>query len=255
MSIKQPVFTVENLNFYYGEKRALSNITMDIMPRKVTALIGPSGCGKSTYLRCLNRMNDTIPNTRVEGKVQLHGKDIYAPDADVVNLRQRVGMVFQKPNPFPQSVYDNVAFGPRVLGLAETKTDLAETVEMSLRKAAVWEDVKDKLKDDALSLSLGQQQRLCIARVVAVQPEVILMDESTSALDPIATGKIEDLIEELKRDYTIVIVTHNMQQAARVSDSTGFFWLGDLIEFAPTKDIFTHPNEELTETYITGRMG
>ncbi len=255
MPIDQPVFSVENLDFYYGEMRALSNINMDILPRKVTALIGPSGCGKSTYLRCLNRMNDTIPGTRIEGEILLHGDNIYAPDADVVDLRQRVGMVFQKPNPFPQSIFDNVAFGPRVLGLAETKTDLEETVEKSLRKAALWEDVKDDLKQDALSLSLGQQQRLCIARVIAVQPEVILMDESTSALDPIATGHIEDLIAELKKDYTIVIVTHNMQQAARVSDSTGFFWLGDLIEFAPTEDIFTHPKEELTETYITGRMG
>jgi phosphate transport system ATP-binding protein len=191
----------------------------------------------------------------VEGKIRLHGEDIYAPDADVVDLRQRVGMVFQKPNPFPQPIYDNVAFGPRVLGLSENKTDLDEIVETSLRKAALWDEVKDTLSEGALGLSLGQQQRLCIARVIAVQSEVILMDESTSALDPIATGKIEDLIAELKKDYTIVIVTHNMQQAARVSDSTGFFWLGDLVEFAPTKDIFTHPKEELTETYITGRMG
>ena len=255
MSTEQPVFTIENLNFYCGEKRALSNINMDIMPRKVTALIGPSGCGKSTYLRCLNRMNDTIAGTRVEGEIRLDGKNIYAPEAYVVDLRKRVGMVFQKPNPFPQSIYDNVAFGPRVLGLTENKADLEETIETSLRKAALWDEVKDKLKDGALSLSLGQQQRLCIARVIAVQPEVILMDESTSALDPIATGKIEDLIAELKEDYTIVIVTHNMQQAARVSDSTGFFWLGEMIEFAPTKEIFTTPKEELTETYITGRMG
>lgn len=255
MLTEQPVFTIEKLNFYYGEKRALSNINMDIMPRKVTALIGPSGCGKSTYLRCLNRMNDTIAGTRVEGEIRLDGKNIYAPDADVVDLRQRVGMVFQKPNPFPQSIYDNVAFGPRVLGLAENKTELEETIETSLRKAALWDEVKDNLKNGALSLSLGQQQRLCIARVIAVQPEVILMDESTSALDPIATGKVEDLIAELKEDYTIVIVTHNMQQAARVSDNTGFFWLGEMIEFAPTTEIFTTPKEELTETYITGRMG
>ena len=255
MPTENPVFAVDQLNFYYGEKRALSNISMDILPRKVTALIGPSGCGKSTYLRCLNRMNDTIAGTRVEGEIRLNGKNIYAPDADVVDLRQRVGMVFQKPNPFPQSIYDNVAFGPRVLGLCENKTELEKTIETSLRKAALWDEVKDNLKDGALSLSLGQQQRLCIARVVAVQPEVILMDESTSALDPIATGKVEELIEELKQDYTIVIVTHNMQQAARVSDNTGFFWLGDLIEFAATKEIFTHPKQELTETYITGRMG
>lgn len=251
----EPVFTIENLDFYYGENRALSNINMDIMPRKVTALIGPSGCGKSTYLRCLNRMNDTIAGTRVEGEIRLHGENIYAPETDVVELRQRVGMVFQTPNPFPQSIFDNVAFGPRVLGLAEDKTSLQESVEKSLRKAALWDDVKDDLKQGALSLSLGQQQRLCIARVIAVQPEVILMDESTSALDPIATGHVEDLIAELKEDYTIVIVTHNMQQAARVSDLTGLFWLGELIEFNETNDIFTRPKEELTEAYITGRMG
>lgn len=255
MTNEQPIFAIANLDFYYGEKRALSGINMNILPRQVTALIGPSGCGKSTYLRCLNRMNDTIPGTRVVGEIRLRGKNIYAPDADVVDLRQRVGMVFQKPNPFPQSVYDNVAFGPRVLGLAADKSALDEIVEESLRKAALWDDVKNDLKQGALGLSLGQQQRLCIARVVAVQPEVILMDESTSALDPIATGKVEDLIAELKQDYTIVIVTHNMQQAARVSDATGFFWLGELIEFAPTNDIFTHPKQELTEAYITGRMG
>ena len=255
MNNKNPVFSVEKLNFYYGENRALSNINMDIMPRKVTALIGPSGCGKSTYLRCLNRMNDTIPGTRVEGEIRLHGEDIYAPETDVVDLRQRVGMVFQTPNPFPQSIFDNVAFGPRVLGLAEGKSALVATVEQSLRKAALWDDVKDDLKQGALSLSLGQQQRLCIARVVAVQPEVILMDESTSALDPIATGHVEDLIEELKEEYTIVIVTHNMQQAARISDVTGLFWLGELIELNETAEIFTRPKEELTEAYITGRMG
>jgi len=250
-----PVFTIENLDFYYGENRALSNINMDIMPRKVTALIGPSGCGKSTYLRCLNRMNDTIAGTRVEGQIRLHCENIYDPETDVVELRQRVGMVFQAPNPFPQSIFDNVAFGPRVLGLVEDKTDLEEVVAKSLTKAALWDDVKDDLKQGALSLSLGQQQRLCIARVIAVQPEVILMDESTSALDPIATGHVEDLIAELKEDYTIVIVTHNMQQAARVSDVTGLFWLGELIEFNETKEIFTRPKEELTEAYITGRMG
>ena len=255
MTNTEPVFEIENLNFYYGEKRALSNINMDIMPRKVTALIGPSGCGKSTYLRCLNRMNDTISDTRVEGEIRLHGENIYAPETDVVELRQRVGMVFQNPNPFPQSVFDNVAFGPRVLGLAEDKRSLQENIEKSLRKAALWNDVKDDLKQGAMSLSLGQQQRLCIARVIAVQPEVILMDESTSALDPISTGKVEDLIAELKEDYTIVIVTHNMQQAARVSDKTGLFWLGDLIEFSETTEMFTNPKEELTEAYITGRMG
>ena len=249
------IFSIQNLNFYYGAKRALSNISMEIEPRKVTALIGPSGCGKSTFLRCLNRMNDTIAGTRVEGKILLDGKDIYAADVDVVDLRQRVGMVFQKPNPFPQSIFDNVAFGPRVVGAVKSKNQLAGTVEQSLKQAALWEDVKDKLQDDALSLALGQQQRLCIARVVAVQPEVILMDEATSALDPVATLRVEELIAELKQDYTIVIVTHNMQQAARVSDFTGLFWLGDLVEFSETRQMFMKPKEELTEAYITGRMG
>ncbi|NUM48025.1 MAG: phosphate ABC transporter ATP-binding protein [Anaerolineales bacterium] len=250
-----PIIEAKDLNFYYGATRALSGINMTIRAQRVTALIGPSGCGKSTFLRCLNRMNDTIAGTRVEGKILLKGEDIYAPEADRVFLRQRVGMVFQKPNPFPQSVYDNVAFGPRVLGLTKNRFELDEIVERSLKQAALWEQVKDKLKGDALSLSLGEQQRLCIARVVAVQPEVILMDEPASALDPIATGKIEELIAELKREYTIVIVTHNMQQAARVSNDTGFFWLGELIEFGRTKKLFTTPKMELTESYITGRMG
>jgi len=248
----QPAFTVQDLDFYYGPSKALSRINIEIEPRKVTALIGPSGCGKSTFLRCLNRMNDTIPNTRVKGKILLDGEDIYNEDMDVVALRQRVGMVFQKPNPFPQSIYDNVAFGPRVMGM-DVKMD--EVVEKSLQAAALWNDVKDDLKSDALGLSLGQQQRLCIARVIAVQPEVILMDESTSALDPIATLHIEELIAALKKDYTIVIVTHNMQQAARVSDFTGLFWLGELVEFSVTNDMFTKPKQELTEAYITGRMG
>ena len=225
------------------------------MPRQVTALIGPSGCGKSTFLRCLNRMNDTIEGTRVEGEILLKGESIYTEDVNVVTLRQRVGMVFQKPNPFPQSVYDNVAFGPRVLGLVRNKADLEETIERSLRQAALWEDVKDILGENALSLSLGQQQRLCIARVVAVQPEVILMDESTSALDPIATLQIEELIADLKKEYTVVIVTHNMQQAARISEVTGLFWLGELVEFSATDELFTRPKQELTESYITGRMG
>ena len=245
-------FSVETLDFFYGPTKALSNINLEIQPRKVTALIGPSGCGKSTFLRCLNRMNDTIAGTRVEGKIHLNGKNIYDPDMDVVTLRQRVGMVFQKPNPFPQSIYDNVAFGPRVMGL---DVNLDEVVESSLRAAALWDEVKDDLRSDALGLSLGQQQRLCIARVVAVHPEVILMDESTSALDPIATMRVEELIAELKKDYTIVIVTHNMQQAARVSEYTGLFWLGELVEFSPTETMFTTPKEELTEAYITGRMG
>lgn len=245
-------FSVQHLDFYYGPSKALSGITLDILPRKVTALIGPSGCGKSTFLRCLNRMNDTIEGTHVDGKILLNGKNIYDPDMDVVMLRQRVGMVFQKPNPFPQSIYDNVAFGPRVMGM-NVKMD--EVVETSLRAAALWDEVKDDLKADALGLSLGQQQRLCIARVIAIEPEVILMDESTSALDPIATLHIEELIAELKREYTIVIVTHNMQQAARVSDYTGLFWLGELVEFAETNAMFTKPKKELTEAYITGRMG
>ena len=255
MSDLQSVFAIRELDFYYGPKKALGNINMDILPNKVTALIGPSGCGKSTYLRCLNRMNDTIAGTRVEGQILLKGEDIYAPDVDVVDLRQRVGMVFQKPNPFPQSIYDNVAFGPRVLNISGSPAQLDEVIEKSLRAAALWDEVKDDLKGDALALSLGQQQRLCIARVLAVQPEVILMDECTSALDPIATLKIEELISELKKDYCIVIVTHNMQQAGRVSDFTGLFWLGELVEFLPTNDMFTRPQQQLTEDYITGRMG
>jgi phosphate transport system ATP-binding protein len=252
MTTAQPAFSVQQLDFYYGKSKALSNINLEIQPQKVTALIGPSGCGKSTFLRCLNRMNDTIAGTRVDGKILLKGEDIYGEAMDVVNLRQRVGMVFQKPNPFPQSIYDNVAFGPRVMGM---DVNLDEVVQSSLKRAALWEEVKGDLKTDALGLSLGQQQRLCIARVVAVQPEVILMDESTSALDPIATLRVEELIAELKQDYTIVIVTHNMQQAARVSDFTGLFWLGELVEFAPTNQMFTRPKGELTEAYITGRMG
>jgi phosphate transport system ATP-binding protein len=250
-----PIFTVRDLNFYYGPKIALSNINMDILPRQVTALIGPSGCGKSTFLRCLNRMNDPIPGARLDGQVLLEGRDIYAPNFNVTELRQQVGMVFQKPNPFPQSVYDNVAFGPRVLGLVKNKSQLDEVVESSLRAAAVWDDVKDQLKQNALGFSLGQQQRICIARAIAVRPEVILFDESTSALDPIATGQIEDLIAELKQDYTIVIVTHNMQQAGRVSDFTGLFWLGELVEFGDTDKLFTRPEKELTEAYLTGKMG
>jgi phosphate transport system ATP-binding protein len=248
----QPVFSVQELDFYYSASKALKGITLDILPHQVTALIGPSGCGKSTFLRCLNRMNDTIAGTRVDGKILLDGKDIYDPGMDVVALRQRVGMVFQKPNPFPQSIYDNVAFGPRVMGMAVKMDDV---VEQSLRAAALWDEVKNDLRADALGLSLGQQQRLCIARVVAVHPEVILMDESTSALDPIATLHVEELIAELKKDYTIVIVTHNMQQAARVSDYTGLFWLGELVEFSETQAVFTKPKQELTEAYITGRMG
>src|SRR5688500_7757240 len=244
--------SVKNLDFYYGAKKVLSQVSMEIAEHEITALIGPSGCGKSTFLRCLNRMNDTIPGTRVEGQILLDGQNLYAPHINLADLRRRVGMVFQKPNPFPQSIYDNVAFGPRVIGM-DVKMD--EVVEKSLQSAALWDEVKDDLRSDALGLSLGEQQRLCIARVVAVQPDVILMDESTSALDPIATLRVEELIAELKKDYTIVIVTHNMQQAARVSDYTGLFWLGELVEFSQTQEMITKPKQELTEAYITGRMG
>ena len=247
--------TVEHLNFYYGSIMALSDVSMRIPDRQITALIGPSGCGKSTFLRCLNRMNDTIPGTRLEGRVLLDGTDIYSRRANAVDLRRRVGMVFQRPNPFPQSVYDNVAFGPRVLGLCRSRSELDELVEESLRSAGLWDEVKDSLGQDALSFSLGQQQRLCIARAIAVKPEVILMDEPCSALDPIATLQVEELMHQLKDGYCIVIVTHSMQQAARVSDWTGFFWLGELVEFDATGTIFTRPHHRLTEQYITGRAG
>ena len=255
MESREPIFNIKHLDFYYGLTIALHHISMDILPYHITALIGPSGCGKSTFLRCLNRMNDTIPGTRIEGQVLLNGADIYSQEIDLANLRQKVGMVFQKPNPFPQSVFDNVAFGPRVVGATRSRSDLEIIVERSLRQAALWDDVKDHLNDNALSFSLGEQQRLCIARLLAVQPEVILMDEPASALDPIATLRIEELMVELKKNYTIIIVTHNMQQAARVSDYTGFFWLGELIEFSPTSKIFTRPEQQLSEDYITGKMG
>ena len=245
---------VEHLDFYYGSHLALSGISIPIQERQITALIGPSGCGKSTFLRCLNRMNDTIRGTRVSGKVLLDGQDIYDRDTDVVELRKRVGMVFQRPNCFPQSIFNNVAFGPRVLGMGN-RNELARIVEESLRRAVLWDEVKDKLDQDALSLSLGQQQRLCIARTLAVKPEVVLMDEPCSALDPIATLQIEELMRSLKTNYTIVIVTHNMQQAARVSTFTGFFWIGELVEFDVTKSIFPQPSHKLTEDYITGRAG
>ncbi len=255
MNEKELSFKIRNLDFYYGSVHALNQINMDIQPNLITALIGPSGCGKSTFLRCLNRMNDTIPGTRVEGLIELNGVDIYHEDVDLANLRQRVGMVFQKPNPFPQSVYDNVVFGPRVVGLTRNKNELDLIVERSLRQSALWDEVKDHLNENALSFSLGEQQRLCIARLLAVQPEVILMDEPCSALDPIATLRIEELMIELKKNYTIVIVTHNMQQAARVSDFTGLFWLGELVEFSPTDIMFTRPEKQLSEDYITGKLG
>jgi len=246
--------SVENLFFYYGKFTALKDISLQIQDRRITALIGPSGCGKSTFLRCLNRMNDTIPGTRVEGRVLLDGEDVYLPDADVIELRSKVGMVFQRPNPFPQSIFNNVAFGPRVLGL-DKGADLNDIVEASLRGAALWEDVKGKLNQDAQSLSLGEQQRLCIARAIAVKPDVILMDEPCSALDPIATYEIEELMRALKENYCIIIVTHSMQQAARVSDWTGFFWLGEMVEFNLTAEIFTRPKHRLTQDYISGRAG
>ena len=249
-----PKMSVRDLELHYGDFQALKGISLPVKERQITALIGPSGCGKSTFLRCLNRMNDTIAGVRISGQVLLDGEDIYAPDFDVVNLRQRVGMVFQRPNPFPQSVYDNVAFGPRVLGMARSRS-LDDLVRSSLQAAALWEEVKGDLKQSALDLNSGQQQRLCIARVLAVEPEVILMDEPCSALDPAATLAIEDLMRELEQEYTIVIVTHSMQQAARASDWTGFFWLGELIEYGPTEEIFTAPGQKLTEDYITGRAG
>jgi phosphate transport system ATP-binding protein len=251
----QTKISVRALDFFYGRAQALYNIALEIPERMVMALIGPSGCGKSTFLRTLNRMNDTIPGTRAEGLVQLDGQDIYATGTDVVELRRKVGMVFQKSNPFPKSIFDNVAYGLRVNRMTATKADLHERVEKALTDAALWNEVKDRLKSSALGLSGGQQQRLCIARALAVRPEVVLMDEPASALDPIATQKIEELIWELKRQYTIVIVTHNMQQAARVSDQTAFFWLGKLIEVNSTEKMFTNPNEKLTEDYITGRFG
>lgn len=248
------MFHVSDLNLYYGDKQALKNIELDIEKNKVTALIGPSGCGKSTFLRCLNRMNDLIDGCRIEGSIEMLGEDIFKGNMNVVDLRTRVGMVFQKPNPFPMSIYDNVAYGPRCQGIKNRK-QLDEIVQQALDKAALWHEVKDRLHDSAYGLSGGQQQRLCIARAIAMEPEVILMDEPTSALDPIATSKIEDLIEELKQDYTIVIVTHSMQQASRVSDSTAFFLMGEVIEADETSKIFQQPTDKRTEDYITGRFG
>jgi phosphate transport system ATP-binding protein len=248
------IITSNNVNLWYKEKQALESVSIKIPKNKVTALIGPSGCGKSTLLRCFNRLNDLIDSVKITGEITLDDKNIHESGTDVVTLRKKVGMVFQKPNPFPKSIYENVAYGPRVHGVKD-KTELDRIVDQSLRHAAIWDEVKDRLNDSALGLSGGQQQRLCIARTLAVEPEVILMDEPCSALDPIATAKIENLIELLKKDYTVIIVTHNMQQAARVSDYTGFMYLGRLIECGKTNQIFEHPKQELTENYITGRFG
>ena len=248
------IISARGLNLYYGENHALKDVMIDIPEREITALIGPSGCGKSTFLRTLNRMNDLIPSVKIEGSLTDRGHEIYAPDQDVTALRKNIGMVFQKPNPFPMSIYDNVAYGPRTHGI-RNKVKLDEIVEESLRGAAIWDEVKDRLKKSALGLSGGQQQRLCIARALAVKPDVLLMDEATSALDPISTSKIEDLAVELKKDYTIIMVTHNMQQAARISDNTAFFLLGELVEFGNTEQIFSMPKDKRTEDYITGRFG
>jgi phosphate transport system ATP-binding protein len=247
--------TAANVDVRYGDNHAIRNVTIDVAQDDVTAFIGPSGCGKSTFLRTLNRMNDTIPSARVSGDIRLDGEDIYARTMDVVQLRARVGMVFQKPNPFPKSIFENVAYGPRLHGLARTKSELSQIVERSLQRAGLWNEVKDRLSDSGTALSGGQQQRLCIARAIAVDPEVILMDEPCSALDPIATARIEELIHDLRGRYAIVIVTHNMQQAARVSQKTAFFHLGELVEFGDTSSIFTNPREERTKDYITGRYG
>ena len=256
MADSNPTIKMETrgLNFYYGPNQALKGINILVKALQITALIGPSGCGKSTFLRTLNRLNDLIPHTRIEGTVTLDNQDIYQTGSDIVSLRQRVGMVFQRPNPFPKSIFENVAFGPRVLGL-DSKAEIEEKVEQSLKAAALWPEVSDRLHTDALALTLGQQQRLCMARVLAVQPEVILMDEPCSALDPMATLKIEELMQELKKNYTIVIVTHNMQQAARTSDWTGFFLMGEMLEYGSTGDVFTRPKDHRTENYITGRYG
>jgi len=248
------IINVSDLNLWYGSTQALRTITMPVADRKVTSLIGPSGCGKSTLIRCFNRMNDLVSGCRIEGSVLFHEQDIYGPDADPVEIRKRIGMVFQKPNPFPKSIYENIAYGPRIHGV-KNKGEIDEIVESSLRKAALWDEVKNRLSDSALGLSGGQQQRLCIARTLAVNPDIILMDEPCSALDPIATAKIEDLIENLKQEFCVVIVTHSMSQAARVSDYTAFMYLGDLIEFGDTRQIFENPKKELTENYITGRFG
>ncbi len=252
--MSEPILQAKQLKLYYGESQALKGIDMEIPEKQITALIGPSGCGKSTFLKTLNRMNDLVPGVRIEGDVLFHGQDILGKNVDVTDLRRRIGMVFQKPNPFPMSIYDNVAYGPRLHG-NHSKKELDELVEKSLRGAAIWDEVKDRLKKSALGLSGGQQQRLCIARALAVQPDVLLMDEPTSALDPGSTLRIEDLMDELKKQYTVVIVTHNMQQAARISDRTAFFLMGELIEYGQTKELFANPKNKKTEDYITGRFG
>ena len=255
VTVPEPVFSCRDVDVFYGDKHAIKKVNIDVGRKQVLAMIGPSGCGKSTFLRCLNRMNDTIVGARVEGSIHLDGQDIHEKRQDVVQLRARVGMVFQKPNPFPKSIYENVAYGPRIHGLAADRAELDEIVNISLRRAGLWEEVKDRLTHPGTSLSGGQQQRLCIARTIAVNPEVILMDEPCSALDPIATARIEDLIDELRESYAICIVTHSMQQAARVSQRTAYFHLGDLIEVGETDKIFTNPQAKLTEDYITGRFG
>ena len=255
LAVANPKMTARDVKVFYGETQAIKGVSIDVDMDHVTAFIGPSGCGKSTFLRTLNRMNDTVASARVEGTITLDGEDIYAPSMDVVQLRARVGMVFQKPNPFPKSIYENIAYGPRIHGLAAGKADMDVIVEKSLRRAGLWDEVKDRLNDSGTALSGGQQQRLCIGRAIAVEPEVILMDEPCSALDPIATAKIEELIHELRGRYGIVIVTHNMQQAARVSQRTAFFHLGELVEYGVTSDIFTNPRQERTKDYITGRYG
>jgi phosphate transport system ATP-binding protein len=259
---RQIIFDVDDINVFYGVNKAIRNVTLELYRNEITALIGPSGCGKSTFIRCLNRMNDLIPAARVEGRIVYHGEDLYASDIDPVQVRKRIGMVFQKPNPFPKSIYDNIAFGPRVMGM---KGDMDEIVEQALRRGALWDEVKDRLKTNAFGMSGGQQQRLCIARALATEPDVLLMDEPCSALDPISTGRIEDLMMELKQDYSIVIVTHNMQQAARVSDMTAFFTVelkddgkdrtGAVVEYAETDKIFTNPDDKRTEDYVTGKFG
>src|SRR5215208_795470 len=259
---REPIFDVDDISVFYGPKRAIRNVTLDLYKNEITALIGPSGCGKSTFIRCLNRMNDLIPSARVDGKIGYHGEDLYDENIDPVQVRKRIGMVFQKPNPFPKSIYDNIAFGPRVMGM---KGDMDEIVEKALRRGALWDEVKDRLKTNAFGMSGGQQQRLCIARALATEPDVLLMDEPCSALDPISTGRIEDLMAQLKQDYSIVIVTHNMQQAARVSDKTAFFTVelkdegksrnGAIVEYNETDKIFTNPDDKRTEDYVTGKFG